>query len=61
MLSFSLGLSLPQSWFSDGEELEFAYNYTKVKLAGELLRRIAPPSTVSETIAKSLPLSYPKG
>jgi len=60
--SFSLSLSLPQSWFPDGEGLEFAYNYAKVKLAGERLRRRAPPpSTVSETIAKLLPLSYPKG
>uniref|UniRef100_A0A0D3GST2 RING-type E3 ubiquitin transferase n=1 Tax=Oryza barthii TaxID=65489 RepID=A0A0D3GST2_9ORYZ len=37
----------------------YRYNYTKVKLAGEFLRRNSSPSDLREIIARSLPLSYP--
>ncbi|KAL6657708.1 hypothetical protein ACP70R_005488 [Stipagrostis hirtigluma subsp. patula] len=58
-LSFGLGLSLPQFWF-DGERLAFAYNYTKVKRAGELLRRCESTYGLREIVAMWVPLRYPR-
>ncbi|OEL17464.1 hypothetical protein BAE44_0021515 [Dichanthelium oligosanthes] len=59
-LSFSMGLSLPKFCITDGGQLAFKYNYTKVERAVELLRRSEPPSSVGKIIAKSLSLSYPR-
>jgi hypothetical protein len=59
-LSFQLGLSSPQYWGYDGARLAFEYNYTKVKLAGELLRRGESRFSLRKIIATSLPLRYPR-
>ncbi|KAF0908409.1 hypothetical protein E2562_025079 [Oryza meyeriana var. granulata] len=37
----------------------YKYNYTKVKRAGEFLRRSSSPSDLRKIIASSPPLSYP--
>ncbi|KAK3127521.1 hypothetical protein QOZ80_7AG0574510 [Eleusine coracana subsp. coracana] len=64
-LSFQLGLTSPRYWAWDGERLAFAYNYTKVEMARDVLRR--GESTTFDlrkfiSIMSSLPLRvrYPR-
>lgn len=60
-LSFQWRMSPPRLLDYSGERLPLTYNYTKIKQAGEFLRRSTSPCDFRKIIAKSLPLlSYPK-
>ncbi|KAK3125507.1 hypothetical protein QOZ80_7BG0605870 [Eleusine coracana subsp. coracana] len=63
-LSFQPGLTSPRYWAWDGERLAFTYNYTKVELARDVLRRGASLAAFDlrkfVSVMSSLPLRYPR-
>ncbi|KAL6855982.1 hypothetical protein ACP4OV_018784 [Aristida adscensionis] len=58
-LLFQLPVPPSEQWeLSDA--IRMAYNYTKINLAGEFLRRRASPFSVRDIAARSLFMAYPK-
>ncbi|PNT74876.1 LOW QUALITY PROTEIN: hypothetical protein BRADI_1g23526v3 [Brachypodium distachyon] len=67
LLSFQQRMHPPRIWnyhADDGPpslvKLSYRYSYTKIKRAGELLRRSQSQSDLCKIIVKSMPLSYPR-